>query len=161
MGTTQQPLERTPAHRPAPILALHITLVASATMADFNAVAQQFTEFYYKTFDSDRAQLAPLYRDNSMLTFEQSPFLGTANIITKLQELPFQRIEHQVATVDAQPSNESGGILVVVSGALLVEEERRPMSYTQTPVAPRRRQLLRLQRHLPPRVPRRLNSATA
>jgi hypothetical protein len=69
------------------------------------------------------------------------------------QELPFQRIEHQVATVDAQPSNESGGILVVVSGALLVslrlreekelekqywqntaqvEEERRPMSYTQT-----------------------------
>jgi hypothetical protein len=37
-----------------------------------------------------------------------------------MQELPFQRIEHQVATVDAQPSNESGGILVVVSGALLV-----------------------------------------
>lgn len=95
-----------------------------------------------------------------MLTFEQSPFLGAANIITKLQvchkprsrlgesqkagmirhrrmnavkkrsgktntnipmqELPFQRIEHQVATVDAQPSNEQGGVLVVVSGALLV-----------------------------------------
>lgn len=37
-----------------------------------------------------------------------------------MQELPFQRIEHQVATVDAQPSNEQGGVLVVVSGALLV-----------------------------------------
>jgi hypothetical protein len=41
-------------------------------------------------------------------------------MILSTQELPFQRIEHQVATVDAQPSNESGGILVVVSGALLV-----------------------------------------
>jgi hypothetical protein len=36
------------------------------------------------------------------------------------QELPFGRIEHQVATIDAQPSNASGGIMVVVSGALLV-----------------------------------------
>ena len=30
-------------------------------MADFNAVAQQFTNFYYSTFDSNRANLAPLY----------------------------------------------------------------------------------------------------
>ena len=43
-----------------------------------------------------------------------------ADTIMRTQELPFQRIEHQVATVDAQPSNETGGILVVVSGALLV-----------------------------------------
>jgi hypothetical protein len=55
-----------------------------------------------------------------MLTFEQQPFQGTANIVTKLSELPFTRIEHQVASVDAQPSNDQGGILVIVSGALLV-----------------------------------------
>lgn len=68
------------------------------------------------------------------------------------QSLPFQKVEHQVATLDAQPSNPQGGIMVVVSGALLVrtcarrqsqigrflifliqvEEERRPMSYVQT-----------------------------
>jgi hypothetical protein len=30
-------------------------------MADINAVAQQFTTFYYNTFDGDRAQLLPLY----------------------------------------------------------------------------------------------------
>jgi len=48
------------------------------------------------------------------------------------QALPFAKVEHQVSTIDAQPSNTQGGILVVVSGALLVEEERRPMSYTQT-----------------------------
>lgn len=36
------------------------------------------------------------------------------------QNLPFQKVEHKVATLDAQPSNESGGILVMVTGALLV-----------------------------------------
>jgi hypothetical protein len=30
-------------------------------MADFNAIAEQFTTFYYSTFDTNRANLAPLY----------------------------------------------------------------------------------------------------
>jgi hypothetical protein len=30
-------------------------------MADINAVAQQFTNFYYQTFDSNRSSLGPLY----------------------------------------------------------------------------------------------------
>lgn len=37
-----------------------------------------------------------------------------------LQSLPFQKVVHRIATLDAQPSNESGGILVMVTGALLV-----------------------------------------
>lgn len=36
------------------------------------------------------------------------------------QSLPFSKVVHQVATLDAQPSSESGGILVLVTGALLV-----------------------------------------
>jgi hypothetical protein len=48
------------------------------------------------------------------------------------QDLPFKQVQHQVATLDAQPSDANGGILVVVSGVLLVEEEKRPMSYAQT-----------------------------
>ncbi|KAK3072305.1 Nuclear transport factor 2 [Teratosphaeriaceae sp. CCFEE 6253] len=97
-----------------------------------NDPIEQFVEFYYKAFDSDRASLAALYGQDSMLTFEASPLQGTANIIQKLQDLPFKRVEHQVATLDAQPADERGSILVVVSGALLVEDERRPMSYAQT-----------------------------
>lgn len=31
------------------------------TMADINAIAQQFTQFYYNTFDTDRASLQSLY----------------------------------------------------------------------------------------------------
>ena len=37
-----------------------------------------------------------------------------------IQGLPFQKVQHKVTTLDAQPSGANGGILVVVSGALLV-----------------------------------------
>lgn len=36
------------------------------------------------------------------------------------QSLPFQKVVHQVSTLDAQPANEAGGILVMVTGGLLV-----------------------------------------
>lgn len=100
-------------------------------MADFNSIAQQFTQFYYNTFDQDRKNLAALYRDNSMLTFETSAIQGVAGITEKLTSLPFEKVAHKVSTLDAQPSNESGGIMVMVTGALLVDEEQRPMNYTQ------------------------------
>ncbi|TKX26363.1 hypothetical protein C1H76_1325 [Elsinoe australis] len=100
-------------------------------MGDFQAIAQQFTEFYYKTFDTNREQLLPLYRDHSMLTFENAPTQGGAAIIEKLTSLPFSKVQHEVTSLDAQPSNENGGILVLVAGRLLVDEEQRPMSYTQ------------------------------
>ncbi|TID25026.1 nuclear transport factor 2 [Venturia nashicola] len=100
-------------------------------MADFAAIAQQFVEFYYNTFDQDRQKLAALYRDHSMLTFETTAIQGTAGIVEKLANLPFQKVAHRVSTLDAQPSNEAGGIMVLVTGALLVDEEQKPMSYTQ------------------------------
>ncbi|KAF2473120.1 putative nuclear transport factor 2 [Lindgomyces ingoldianus] len=100
-------------------------------MADFETVAKQFVEFYYKTFDENRANLAALYRDNSMLTFEAQPTLGTAAIVEKLQNLPFQQVQHRADTVDSQPSADDG-IMVMVTGALMVDGQDRPMSYTQT-----------------------------
>ncbi|EOA82474.1 Nuclear transport factor 2 [Exserohilum turcicum] len=99
-------------------------------MADFQGIAQQFVEFYYKTFDENRAGLASLYKDTSMLTFEQQPTQGSAAIVEKLQNLPFQQIQHQTATIDAQPSADDG-ILVLVTGALMIAGETKPMSFTQ------------------------------
>ncbi|KAI4198230.1 MAG: hypothetical protein LQ350_005392 [Teloschistes chrysophthalmus] len=100
-------------------------------MSNFQEIAQQFTQYYYTTFDENRSNLAALYRDQSMLTFESNAVQGTSGIVEKLVGLPFQKIKHQVATLDAQPSSEQGGILVMVTGALLVDEEERPMNYTQ------------------------------
>ncbi|KAK8069311.1 nuclear transport factor 2 (NTF2) domain-containing protein [Apiospora phragmitis] len=99
--------------------------------ANFEEVAKQFVTFYYSQFDTDRKTLSALYRENSMLTFESSASLGAQAIVEKLSGLPFQQVKHQVATLDAQPST-GGGVLVLVTGQLLVDEEQRPMNYTQT-----------------------------
>ncbi|CAD6446671.1 edd439cc-fd5b-4616-b043-2da89aa142d0 [Sclerotinia trifoliorum] len=100
-------------------------------MASFHDVAKQFTEFYYNQFDADRKQLAPLYRDTSMLTFESASLLGAPAIVEKLVSLPFEKVKHQVSTLDAQPTGDLGGILILITGALLVDEEQRPMNYSQ------------------------------
>jgi len=101
-------------------------------MANFQDVAKQFTEFYYNQFDTDRKALAPLYRDNSMLTFESDAIAGATRIVEKLSSLPFEKVKHAVSTLDAQPSGDTGGILILVTGALLVDDEQRPMNYSQT-----------------------------
>ncbi|KAF4595552.1 nuclear transport factor 2 [Ophiocordyceps camponoti-floridani] len=98
---------------------------------NFEEVAKQFIEFYYNTFDTDRKSLLTLYREQSMLTFESASCRGCNSIVEKLASLPFQRVKHQVATLDAQPSISDGGIFIMVTGQLLVDEEQRPMNYTQ------------------------------
>ncbi|KAI8721971.1 hypothetical protein NCS52_00339900 [Fusarium sp. LHS14.1] len=99
---------------------------------NFEDVAKQFIEFYYNTFDADRKALAALYRPESMLTFESASVLGAEPIIEKLSSLPFEKVKHQVSTLDAQPSNDNGGIIILITGALLVDEEQRPMNFSQS-----------------------------
>ncbi|KIW08308.1 nuclear transport factor 2 [Verruconis gallopava] len=99
--------------------------------ANFAEVAQQFVQFYYQTFDENRSNLAGLYKDHSMMTFENSPHQGVAAIIEKLTSLSFTKVKHQITTQDAQPSGEHGGIIVMITGALLVDEEQRPMNFSQ------------------------------
>ncbi|KAJ5683305.1 hypothetical protein N7462_006470 [Penicillium macrosclerotiorum] len=118
-----------------PGLSVYQYLLMVFDIKDFTDIAQQFVQFYYQTFDANRQGLAPLYRDHSMLTFENSSVQGAGAITEKLgdllqQSLPFQKVQHQIATFDAQPSSENG-IIVLVTGALLVDEEQKPMNYTQ------------------------------
>ncbi|KAI8984047.1 hypothetical protein BDF20DRAFT_833587 [Mycotypha africana] len=102
-------------------------------MANIVEVATAFTNFYYQTFDSSRQELAPLYRDASMLTFEGQQFKGVQGIVEKLVSLPFGRVQHKVITIDAQPGNDTtGSIIVSVTGALLVDDEQNPQLFTQT-----------------------------
>ncbi|GAA5990107.1 hypothetical protein JCM5350_001103 [Sporobolomyces pararoseus] len=102
-------------------------------MADINAIAQQFTEFYYNQFDSDRKGLAPLYRDHSMLSFEGQQFQGANAIVEKLAGLPFESIKHQVATMDAQPAaTDKASMIVLVTGQLLTGGDSNPLNFSQT-----------------------------
>ncbi|KAJ2076990.1 Nuclear transport factor 2 [Coemansia sp. RSA 988] len=101
-------------------------------MSDITAIANQFINYYYQTFDSDRKGLAALYRDVSMLTWEKTQHHGTANIIKKLEELPFRKIAHKVTTIDTQPSLPgSNAIVIAVTGQVLIDEETRPQQFMQ------------------------------
>jgi hypothetical protein len=46
------------------------------------------------------------------------------------QNLPFEKVQHRVDTTDAQPSGENGGIVVMVTGALMVSCNDLPMLYS-------------------------------
>ncbi|KAG7286636.1 Nuclear transport factor 2 [Staphylotrichum longicolle] len=97
---------------------------------DFQGIATQFVTHYYTTFDTDRKSLAGLYRENSMLTFEGAQSLGAASIVEKLTGLPFQKVKHEFGPPDAQPTP-NGGIIILVTGQLVVDDESRPLPYSQ------------------------------
>ncbi|KAJ7497167.1 hypothetical protein FB451DRAFT_1210376 [Mycena latifolia] len=100
--------------------------------ANIDAVAGQFVEYYYQTFDSDRKNLAQLYRDSSMLTFEGDQIAGAAAIVEKLVSLPFEKVQHKVTTKDAQPSSGTvASLLVSVTGMLVVDDSPNPLQFSQ------------------------------
>ncbi|KAI1312675.1 Nuclear transport factor 2 [Mortierella claussenii] len=98
-------------------------------MAD--EIAKQFINYYYSTFDQGRQNLAPLYRETSMLTFEGTPTVGASAIVEKLSSLPFQTVAHRVSTTDAQPAD-NNSLIISVTGQLLVDGESNPQFFTQT-----------------------------
>jgi len=101
-------------------------------MADIHAISKQFTDFYYQTFSADRRNLQALYRPESMLTFEGSQFQGAEAIVEKLVSLPFQKVQHKVTTLDAQPSSTTvSSLLVSVTGLLLVDDSENPLNFSQ------------------------------
>jgi hypothetical protein len=53
-------------------------------MSDFAGIGQQFVTHYYTTIDTHRDQLASLYSNESMLSFEGEQFLGVESIMGKL-----------------------------------------------------------------------------
>jgi len=100
--------------------------------ANIEAVASQFVDYYYQTFDSDRKNLAALYRESSMLTFEGDPITGAAKIVEKLASLPFQKVQHKITTKDAQPSSGTvASLLVTVTGMLVVDDSPNPLQFSQ------------------------------
>jgi len=98
---------------------------------DAEQVAKAFVEHYYTTFDTNRAGLANLYQENSMLTFEGQKFAGAQNIVAKLASLPFEQCKHSITTTDCQPSGAPGALLVFVSGNLQLAGEQHPLKFSQ------------------------------
>mmetsp|Transcript_102905 Transcript_102905/g.286604 ORF Transcript_102905/g.286604 Transcript_102905/m.286604 type:complete len:125 (+) Transcript_102905:94-468(+) len=100
-------------------------------MANFQQVGEQFVQHYYQTFDTNRANLGPLYGDVSMMTFEGEQFQGSGAIVGKLQSLPFQKVQHQIVKADCQPSPGNNGVVIFVTGNLLVDDNQNPLKFAQ------------------------------
>eukprot|EP01091_Cochliopodium_minus_P006096 TRINITY_DN15977_c0_g1_i1.p1 TRINITY_DN15977_c0_g1~~TRINITY_DN15977_c0_g1_i1.p1 ORF type:complete len:126 (+),score=31.16 TRINITY_DN15977_c0_g1_i1:20-397(+) len=97
----------------------------------FEKVSESFLEHYYKLFCSDKSQLAPLYQQNSMLTFEGEKFLGTEKIMEKFSNgLKFTKAQIRFSTKDSQPSP-GNGVLIFVCGEILADGEENPLRFSQ------------------------------
>lgn len=97
-------------------------------MTDFETVGKQFVEHYYSTFDTGRANLGQLYAEGSMLTFENEQFLGSQNIMEKLNGLP--SIKHAIITQDYQPTV-NNGIIAFVTGQLAIDGSENGIPFSQ------------------------------
>ena len=97
-------------------------------MSDWQNIANQFVQHYYQQFDTNRAGLAALYTNTSMLTYENEQFMGTEKICEKLATLP--GIKHGNIVMDAQPSV-NNAIICMVSGDLMIEGSDNAIKFTQ------------------------------
>ncbi|XVE92430.1 hypothetical protein REPUB_Repub01dG0096600 [Reevesia pubescens] len=98
---------------------------------DPDVVAKAFVEHYYSTFDAIQGGLANLYQDGSMLTFEGPKIQGSQNFVAMLTGLPFQQCQHNISTVDCQPSG-AGSMLVFVFGTLQLAYEQHALQFSKT-----------------------------
>lgn len=64
------------------------------------------------------------------MTFEGVQLLGRVKILEKFQGLTFQKIQHVITTVDAQPTFD-GGVIVSVLGQLKTDDDP-PHTFNQT-----------------------------
>jgi hypothetical protein len=66
-----------------------------------------------------------------MLTFEGVKTMGKQGIHAKLTEgIQFKKSRHRIQTLDAQP-NGGKGVVVFVGGEILVDDEEKPLRFSQ------------------------------
>ena len=93
-------------------------------------LSQNFAELYYKTFDSERAGLAGLYTEQSLLCFDGDKFQGVQAVMAKLTSYPASRVEHQMVSIDSH-ALPNGGLIVFVTGRVLVSFSAAHHRYVQ------------------------------
>ncbi|EGC39170.1 hypothetical protein DICPUDRAFT_27457, partial [Dictyostelium purpureum] len=93
-----------------------------------------FAEHYYRIFDNNRSSLNTIYQPQSILTWEGKVFQGQQAICTYINELPFQKVERKIQSIDSQPTiipNFQPGVLVTITGTLVIDGEPKPLKYVQ------------------------------
>ncbi|KAL0481010.1 nuclear transport factor 2 [Acrasis kona] len=92
-------------------------------MSNFQQVGKAFVEHYHQTFDQNRQNVAALYQEQSMLTWEDEQIMGSVNILKKMGQLTFRSAIQELIYVDCQPSL-SGGIIVFTAGLMNIDKDQ-------------------------------------
>ncbi|KAJ5748972.1 uncharacterized protein N7511_010668 [Penicillium nucicola] len=94
-------------------------------MSDDSApIAQEFLKFYYAAFESDRQQLAPLYRNNSKLSHEDNSLTGVEKILSHISSMP--QVKRELVNMYSHYTNENkNAIMIMMHGHLLASDTQR------------------------------------
>lgn len=103
-----------------------------ALNAQYEEIGMSFVEKFYNIFDDPTKRTGLVYfysPTDSLMTFEGQQIQGTAKIGEKVQTFGFQKIKHNLTTIDSQPLHD-GGVLVTVTGRLQCDEDS-PLPFSQ------------------------------
>lgn len=95
-------------------------------------VGKGFIEYYYATYDANRAQLASIYRASSCYTFESDRLQGVQAIMEKLNNSPGVTHDPSSLTADVLQVNGNALLLVFITGRLQLSGESNPLNFTET-----------------------------
>tara|TARA_B110000093_G_C12944151_1_gene399342 strand:- start:113 stop:508 length:396 start_codon:yes stop_codon:yes gene_type:complete len=99
---------------------------------DFDFVGRCFVAQFYPTFGTNRSQLGGVYRDSSLMTMQGKQLQGVGNIMCWFKQgitFSIARFETEAEDIDCHPSPD-GGIIISVSGKVLVDDEKRPLKFS-------------------------------
>ncbi|EUD65762.1 hypothetical protein C922_03745 [Plasmodium inui San Antonio 1] len=95
----------------------------------FEEIGKEFVNHYFQLFNTGRNELAALYKDISMMSFENDQCRGTSQIIERLNKLP-PTVVHKCLSLDIQPTP-NNGILILVCGDIIIEENK-PIKFVRS-----------------------------
>lgn len=102
--------------------------MATPAKQQFEIIGEGFVAQYYQFFGSNRAAVAGVYRDSSLMTWSKAQLQGTQAIMEKFRSLTLGQARFQPQEIDCHPTA-TGGVLVVVNGEVVVEGERHTLSF--------------------------------
>ncbi|KAH9598429.1 Nuclear transport factor 2 [Trypanosoma melophagium] len=94
----------------------------------FQEIGTGFVRQYYEFFSTNRAQLAGVYRPNSLMTWLGEQLQGGEAIMARFATLGFDEAQFKPEDIDCHPSV-SGGVLVVVNGEVMLKGERHTLKF--------------------------------
>ncbi|KAK3418262.1 nuclear transport factor 2B [Eucalyptus grandis] len=111
-------------------ISLATTTIGREEMDLRMAAAKQFVEDYYKTFDTNRADLVNLYREESFVLFAGQKIQGKEGIVAKLTSI--QQCRYQITNLNCIPGVVPVGVLVVVAGYMWLDGKPDALVFSHT-----------------------------